>query len=105
MQTSFFHFSLFSYTDGFQGNISRASDGLVVLPVKVGDAPSHGNVQPTNLRGSAQSGRLLNYGHENIEIRVREMLSGLCERVSEGNPSVADRELDTCLSMETEPQP
>src|SRR6266446_7326721 len=83
MQTSFFHFSLFSCTDGFQGNVSLASNGLVVLPVRVGDAPSHGNVQPTNLRGSAQSGRLLNYGHENIEIGVREMLSGLCERVLE----------------------
>ncbi len=33
------------------------------------------------------------------------MLSSLGERVLEGNPSVADRELDTCLSMETEPQP
>src|SRR6266446_3218414 len=105
MRTSFFHFSLFSCTDGFQGNVSRASDGLVILPVRVGDAPSHGNVQPTNLRGPAQSRRLLNYGYENIEIRVREMLSGLCERVLEGNPSVADHELDTCLSMETEPQP
>ena len=91
MRTSFFHFSLFSCTDGFQGNVSRASDGLVILPVRVGDAPSHGNVQPMNLRGPAQSGRLLNYGHENIEARVREILNALCERVLEGNPSVAGR--------------
>src|SRR5260370_17043083 len=102
MRTSFFHFSLFSCTDGFQGNVSRASDGLVVLPVKVGDAPSHGNVQPTNLRGPPQSGRLLNYGHENIEIRVREMLSGLSDRLLEENPNVPDRDPHTSLSIETQ---
>src|SRR5437899_11479561 len=102
MRTSYFHFSLFSCTDGFQGNVSRASDGLVILPVRVGDAPSHGNVQPTNLRGSAQSGRLLNYEQENIEIRVREMLTGLCERVMEGKTSVSGCGVYTCLSMETD---